>query len=123
MAVDVDKKFLLRKSTGDSALAAGSELPGLILKGQCKPSDFLFDYELGQWFRLGDHPAMAELFAAKLATPPERRLIYVLSIASSTSIAGPYSTTEIRQRMDLREFCDSSWVFVDRKSTRLNSSH
>ena len=57
MAVDVDKKFLLRKSTGDSALAAGSELPGLILKGQCKPSDFLFDYELGQWFRLGDHPA------------------------------------------------------------------
>jgi len=111
--VSVDKKFLLRKSTGDQPIAE-SDLLDWFQKGQCKPADFIYDYSSSQWIRLGDHPAMSGFFAEKPIQAPDRRVIYFLSPGASAAMPqGPFSTKEIQQRAQLREICASTWVFVE----------
>ncbi len=109
----VEKKFLLRKSTGDQPIAE-SELRDWYQKGQCKPADFVYDFGAKTWSRLGDHAALSALFAEKPAQVPERRVIYFLAPGGSpASPQGPFSTKEIQQRAQLRELCASTWVFVE----------
>lgn len=111
--MSVDKKFLLRKSTGDQPIDE-SELRDWFQKGQCKPADFVFDFSTQKWSRLGDHPLMASLFGEKPTQAPDRRVIYFLSPGgTAASPQGPFSTKEIQQRAQLREICSSTWVFVE----------
>ena len=112
--MSVDKKFLLRKSTGDQPIAAEAELREWLQTGQCKPADFLYDLSTQKWGRVGDHPALAPLFADKPGHPPDRRVIYFIAPGgSATAPQGPFSTKEIQQRAQLREICASTWVFVE----------
>lgn len=111
----MESKFLLRKSSGDQPVASEADLRDWFRKGQCKPSDFLYDFASGLWCRVGDHAAMAEFFADKPAQAPERRVIYYLP-AGGTSFSqaqGPLSTKELQQRAQLREVCSQTWVFVE----------
>ncbi len=111
--MSVEKKFLLRKSTGDQPIAE-SELRDWFQKGQCKPADFLYDYSTQAWTRVGDHALLASFFAEKPSQAPDRRVIYFLSPGGSASMPqGPFSTKEIQQRAQLREICSTTWVFVE----------
>jgi len=112
--VSVDKKFLLRKTTGDQPISAEAELREWLQNGQCKPADFLYDFSTKKWSRVGDHPSMAAFFAEKPGAAPDRRVIYVLPPAgSAAALQGPFSTKEIQARAQGHEICASTWVFVE----------
>lgn len=107
-------KFLLRKSTGDQPIATEAELLGALQRGQCKASDFVFDFTTNVWCRVGDHPSMAPLFAEKPGQPPDRRVVYYLLPGGSAAMPqGPFSTKELQARAQQRELCASTWVFVE----------
>ncbi len=108
------KKFLLRKVTGDQTLESEQEIRSWFQRGQCKAADLLFDFATRKWSRVGDHAALASLLPPKPTSLPERKLIYVLNPSSSTPIVqGPYSTKDLQQLSASRELCESSWVYVD----------
>ncbi len=110
----MDNKFLLRKSTGDQPIATEADLLGSLQRGQCKASDFVYDFNAKAWGRVGDHPSVAVLFAEKPAQVPERRVIYYLQPGGAAAMPqGPFSTKEIQARAQQRELCSSSWVFVE----------
>jgi hypothetical protein len=112
--VSVENKFLLRKSTGDQPIVSDADLREWFQKGQCKPADFVFDFSAKSWVRVGDHPAMANLFSDKPAHAPDRRVVYFLPPGGTVTMPqGPFSTKEILQRAQLREICSSTWVFVE----------
>lgn len=112
--MNVDIKFLLRQSTGDRPIAAESELRELLQSGQCRPSDFLYDFVTAKWMRAGEHPAVSSLFGAKPTTALDRRVIYFLPPGvPATSPLGPFSTKEIQARAQSRELCAFTWVFVE----------
>lgn len=106
-------KFLLRKVTGDQLVESEQDVRDWLQKGQCKPADLLFDFAAGKWGRVGDHAAVAEFFSTKPAQNPERKLIYFMGPGSSGIPQGPYSTKEIQGRVQSRELCDATWIFVD----------
>lgn len=110
----MDNKFLLRKSTGDQPIATEADLLGSLQRGQCKASDFVYDFTANSWGRVGDHPSVASLFAEKPGQVPERRVIYYLQPGGTAAMPqGPLSTKEIQARAQQRELCSSSWVFVE----------
>ncbi|MGZ3734038.1 MAG: PilZ domain-containing protein [Bdellovibrionota bacterium] len=110
----MDKKFLLRKSTGDQPISAEAELREWIQNGQCKPADFLYDFSAKKWSRAGDHPALASFFTEKPSSAPDRRVIYILPPSgTAAALQGPFSTKEIQVRAQAREICASTWVFVE----------
>jgi hypothetical protein len=112
--VSVDKKFLLRRSTGDLAVAAEAELQDWLKTGQCRAADFLYEFAARKWTRAGDHPALAPLFADKPVGVPDRRVIYFLAPGGTGSAPlGPFSTKEILARAQALEICASTWVFVE----------
>ncbi len=87
---------------------------GSLQRGQCKASDFIFDFSKGAWSRVGDLPAVASLFAEKPASLPERRVVYFLAPGASAAMPqGPLSTKEMQGRAQQRDICGSTWVFVD----------
>jgi hypothetical protein len=106
-------KFLLRKVTGDQPVETEQDVRDWLQKGQCKPADLLFDFGAGKWFRVGDHGAAADLFGTKPGPNPERKLIYFMGPGASGIPQGPYSTKEIQGRIQARELCDATWIFVD----------
>lgn len=106
-------KFLLRKVTGDQPASTEQEIRDWLQRGQCKPADFLFDFTAARWFRLGDHPAFTPLLGAKPAAAPERKLIYILPPGSTPIPQGPFATREVQQKIQSREVCESTWVFVE----------
>lgn len=107
-----EKKFLLRKITGDQAIQSEQEIRDLFQKGQCKLGDFLYDFSQKKWLRVGDSPAMAADFP-KPTMPVEKKVIYFLTPGSMPVTNGPYSVKEMPQRFQSRELCESTWVFVD----------
>jgi hypothetical protein len=112
--VSVETKFLLRKSTGDQLISAETELRDILFKGQCQPSDFLYEFLPGRWWRVGDHPAVGDLFTEKPKQNPERRVIYFVSPDLGSALPqGPFSTGEFQVRAENREICALTWVFVE----------
>lgn len=105
--------FLLRKVTGDQAVGTEQNLRDLLQKGQCKPADLLFDFSSARWCRVGDHKALVDLFRVKPSQIPDRKIIYYMGPGSSGIMQGPHSTKEIQARIQSREICESTWIFVD----------
>lgn len=112
--MDVEKKLLLRKTTGDQHLTE-AQLRETLTNSQCRAADFVYDFSTKQWSRLGDHPLAASLFATKPAAPPDRRIIYFLAPSGGEhlSLLGPFTAKEIQSRAANRELCESTWVFVE----------
>lgn len=105
--------FLLRKVTGDQPVGTEQNIREWLQKGQCKPADLLFDFAAGRWTRVGDHPSLADLFSHKPAQNPERKLIYFMSPGAGALPQGPYSTKEVQGRVQTRDICESTWIFVE----------
>jgi hypothetical protein len=108
-----ETKYLLRKSTGDQPAETEQEVKDWFQKGQCKPADYLFDFSAGKWMRVGDHPALADLFGPKPAKAPEKRIIYYIAPGATPLPQGPFTTKELQGRIQSRELCEASWVFVE----------
>jgi hypothetical protein len=106
-------KFLLRKVTGDQAVGSETDLREWFQKGQCKPADLLFDFSASRWFRAGDHPSLAGTFSTKPSQIPERKLIYYMAPGAGGIAQGPFSTKEIQSRVQAKEICESTWIFVE----------
>lgn len=108
-----EKRYLLRRVTGDQAAQSEQEIRTWFQTGQCKPADFLFDFSAGKWMRAGDLPGINDLFGNKPAALPEKKLIYYVTPGATPMPQGPFSTRDIQGRMQSREICESTWVFVD----------
>lgn len=108
-----EKKYLLRKATGDLSAETEQEVRDWFQKGQCKPADALFDFSANAWVRVGDLAGLADLLGPKPGKNPEKRLIYFMSAGALPALAGPFTTKEIQQKMQGKELCEASWVFVE----------
>jgi hypothetical protein len=106
-------KFLLRKSTGDQTAQNEQEIRDWFQRGQCKPADFLFDFSTNKWSRVGDAPFFADLLGAKPAKAPEKKIVYYMPAGSSPMLQGPFTTKELQGRMQTRDLCESTWIFVE----------
>lgn len=106
-------KFLLRKSTGDQTAENEQEIRDWFQRGQCKPADFLFDFSANKWARVGDMPFFADLLGAKPAKAPEKKIVYYMPAGSSPMLQGPFTTKELQGRMQTRDLCESTWIFVE----------
>jgi hypothetical protein len=106
-------KFLLRKATGDQAAQNEQEIRDWFQRGQCKPADFLFDFSSNKWARVGDLPFFADLLGAKPAKAPEKKIVYYMPAGSSPMLQGPFTTKELQARMQTRDLCESTWIFVE----------
>ncbi len=107
------KRYLVRSAGGELAYESEQELLNSYAGGMCKPSDFLFDYQAKQWFRLGDHPATMKYLGSKPIQFPEKKLVYFMVPGAPPKLVGPYSGKEIQQKAANREFSENCWVFVD----------
>lgn len=107
------KRYLVRSASGELAYESEQELLNSYAGGMCKPSDFLFDYQAKQWFRLGDHPATMKYLGSKPIQFPEKKLVYLMLPGAPPKLIGPFSGKEIQQKAANREFSENCWVFVD----------
>lgn len=108
-----EKKYLLRKSTGDIFAETEQEVRNWFQKGQCKPADFLFDFSEQKWLRVGDLASLADLMGSKPAKSPEKRLVYFISPGTVPTLSGPFSLKEVQQKILAKELSEAVWVFVD----------
>lgn len=108
-----EKRFVLRRLTGDVAAGTEQELKDWLQKGMAKPGDFVYDATAQKWNRLGDHPVLSGL-SAKPAANPEKRVVYLLPVGAGMPMPiGPFSIKETQQRIQARDVSESSWVFVE----------
>ncbi len=107
------KRYLVRSANGEQAYESEQELQNSYAGGIGKPSDFLFDYQVNQWFRLGDHPATMKYLGSKPIQFPEKKLVYLMVPGVPPKQSGPFSGKEIQQKAAQREISENCWVFVD----------
>ncbi len=108
-----NKRYLLRKPTGDLLAENEQGIQDWFQKGQCKPGDLLYDFSQKTWSRVGGLPALASAFGPKPSAIPEKRLVYYMAPGPVPVCQGPFSTKEIQQKIQAKEICENSWVFVD----------
>lgn len=106
------KKYLLRKVTGDQVLEEQKDIFDLFSKGQCKSGDFLYDFSTKKWSRVAEDSSVAALFS-KPQQAPEKKLVYYMAPGQVAILQGPFSLKEIQQKIQARELCGLSWVFVE----------
>jgi hypothetical protein len=107
------KRYLVRSANGEQAYESEQELLNSYAGGMGKPSDFLFDYQVNQWFRLGDHPVTMKFLGSKPIQFPEKKLVYLMAPGVPPKQTGPFSGKEIQQKAAQREISENCWVFVD----------
>jgi hypothetical protein len=107
------KSYLVRTTVGDQAYETEQEMLNSYAGGKCRPSDFVFDFQVNQWFRMGDHPSANKYLGPKPTSFPEKKLVYLVVPGSAPKIAGPFSGKEVQQKAAAREISENCWVFVE----------
>jgi len=108
-----EKRYLLRKTSGDQPAGSEQEIKEALARGHCKPADLLFDFSTRAWSRVGEHPSFQSVMGAKPGPAPEKRLVYYMGTGNLPMLQGPFTTKEIHGRIHARELCLNSWVFVE----------
>lgn len=105
--------IIVRTQSGDISVASEAEVLNLLYKGKCKGGDFAFDTNKQSWVTVCSLSSIAPLFANRPDIKLEKLMIYVFQPVLKPHQIGPFSVSEVKNKIAIGELSPSNWIFVE----------